>query len=691
LTDSATAGSWSLAVDFGTTFTVGAVCDGPGADPSVVYPEGKRNPPLMPSAVWRDDDGQLVIGNDALNQAVFAPERFERTPKRQIGKRDLALGADRVPMVEVVAAVISCVGNAAMKERGGTKPRELRLTHPAAWTNTRLKVLTAAANHAGLPAPTLIPEPVAAALEIGGDSVDVGQYVAIYDFGGGTFDAAVVRRTEQGFRVVGRPGGKDPLGGEDIDRRILEYMTRELPIGQDSRWPLLMKPPDTQWRRARAGLRSEIRRAKEGLSEGQTRKFWVPGIEREQQLTRRELNGLIQKDVEQTVEILKRTVERACALEELAAVYLVGGSSKISLVADVIWDALKLQPADDIGDPKEVVALGAARAPTAASAPTDEGDQSAVETRILTGAHTRPLSTPSGPPIAGERFRARLAMATALPAWDGPVTCFAALELTDGSLEVWVEESPAEGENTEDRASRADRAWAEVPGYRELSLSRVTVLANDAGLERVLVADRGGTGVEWIQRYLVSDGRALVVTAHQAARPIAETLRVKPRLLEERKHYEPSFVITVPEGWSVRERVSLVRRAQAGNNGGEDPLRGNRTVIAESVPLPGGASIDEWMRREADVRASALRATPEGPRPDKVFGHDGAAQFSFAGDDGTLTRLWLCAIDGRGYVISTTLPLYELSRYEKFRSLVFKRHRSQVRLTSPEMEAANVV
>ena len=282
-------------------------------------------------------------------------------------------------------------------------------------------------------------------------------------------------------------------------------------------------------------------------------------------------------------------------------------------------------------------------------------------------------------------------MATALPAWEGAVKCFAALELTDGSLEVRVDESPAEGENTEDRASKADRAWAEVSGYRELSLSRVTVLANDAGLERVLVADRGGSGVEWIQRYLVSDGRALVVTAHQVARRIAESLRVKPRLLDERKHYEPSFVITVPENWSVRERVSLVRRAQAGNNGSEDPLRGIRTVTAESVPLPDGASINDWMRQEADARASAAGSTPDGPRPDKVLGHDGAAQFSFAGGDGTLTRLWLCAIEGRGYVISTTLPLYELSRYEKFRSLVFKRHRSQVRLTSPEQGAANLV
>lgn len=641
----------------------------------LVYPEGKGNPPLMPSAVWRDDDGELVVGTEAVNQAVFAPERFEPTPKRQIGKDDIVLGADRVPMVDVVAAVIARVAGVAMRERDGTRPRELHLTHPAAWTKKRLAVLRAAAEQAGLPAPSMIPEPVAAAMGIGSARIEVGQHVAIYDFGGGTFDAAVVRRTEEGFEVAGRPGGKDPLGGEDIDRRILEYMTRELPIGQDPLWASLLRPTDTGWRRARSGLRSEIRRAKEGLSEGLTRKFWVPGIEREQQLTRAELNLLIQKDIERTVAILKQTVEAACSLEELAAVYLVGGSSRITLVADVIWDELNLRPAEGVGDPKAVVAQGAASSPTR-HVPTPSPSASPA---------------PAPPPASSARFRTRLAMATSLPAWDGPVRCFAKLELSDGTLEVRVGDAPADGRNTADLANRGAGEWADVPGYKETSLSRVTVLADDGGLERALVADRGGSGVQWIERYLVSGGRSLVVTAQEAARQVAESLRAMPPLLDERKHFEPSFVIMLPDNWSVKEQVTLVRRAQEGNAAGEDPLHGIRTTVAESRSLPQGTSVDEWMRAEVDARAEALGSRPDGPKPDKVLGQDSGAQFSLAGDDRTLTRVWMCALDGRGYMISTTLPLYELSRYERFRSFVFKRHRSQVRLASAQDLEANGV
>jgi molecular chaperone DnaK (HSP70) len=100
----------------------------------------------------------------------------------------------------------------------------------------------------------LIAEPVAAASRIGSAVVEVGQRIAVYDFGGGTFDAAVLVRTSTGFDVAGDPGGRDPLGGEDIDERILQHLC-EGPLGELPEWSLLMTSPDPMWRRHRAELR----------------------------------------------------------------------------------------------------------------------------------------------------------------------------------------------------------------------------------------------------------------------------------------------------------------------------------------------------------------------------------------------------------------------------------------------------
>jgi molecular chaperone DnaK len=614
---------WILAIDFGTTFTVGAVAE--GGRTTLIDPEGNGSP-TMPSAVWRNDDGILLVGSEAFNQAVFAPERFEPTPKRRIGQDEILLGDQFVPIIEVIGAVIARVAGEAIRQHGGEPPDELRLTHPAAWATSRLGVLEAAAKRAGLPDPSLMPEPVAAALGIVANQVKVGRHVAIYDFGGGTFDAAVVRRTDDGYEVAGPVGGRDPLGGENIDQLILEYMDRELPIGKDPLWSQLMEPSDQAWRRARADLRSEIRRAKEGLSNQLSRKLWVPGIQRAQQLTRAELEGLIRAEIDQTVQILKDTIVAAeCDPKDLDGVYLVGGSSRIPLVADVIWRELKLRP-EVSGNPKAVVVQGAAGWHDAAPPP-------------------RPV--PPEPTAPGREFRSRLAMATVSALQSGPTECFTTFELSAGELAVWIDDAPAGASSTADLAERAGARWAQAPGYRERSIRPANVLGIDSGLERQLIADDGDVSLSWIERYLVSDGRALVVTAHEQARSVAESLRVRPRTLDPRKNFEPSFAISVPEGWSIVDRLELMRTDTG------------RSVVVESHALPKSGTAKDWASAEAQVRAHAIGARLEGPSSEKVLGRAGGSVFTLATDDGTVTRLWFCGIGDRGYVISATVPIVE--------------------------------
>ncbi len=212
--------AWQLGIDFGTSYTVAAVArDGTA---TVVDLESNGSSRL-PSSVFLTEDGEVAVGTAALHQAVFAPERFEPTPKRAIGEGEIFLGDRLVPVTELVAALLRRVYTETCRQQGETVPAAVRLTHPADWSDARLGVLRESIERAGIASAELIPEPVAAAARIA-DATPSGRHVAVYDFGGGTFDAAVLLRTEDGFRVAGPPAGRDPLGGEDIDQRIITHL-----------------------------------------------------------------------------------------------------------------------------------------------------------------------------------------------------------------------------------------------------------------------------------------------------------------------------------------------------------------------------------------------------------------------------------------------------------------------------------
>jgi actin-like ATPase involved in cell morphogenesis len=364
-----TTGDWTLAIDFGTTYTVAAVSDPAGADgrnqaegtTRLIDLEGDGTS-KMPSSVVVTDDGEIVVGRAAVRQAALYPAAFEATPKRLIGQRTILLGETLVPVVELIAAVLRHTASEARRQCGGTNPALVRLTHPAKWAGPRLEVLREAARIGGLGEVELVAEPVAAATRIGTAMVEVGERIAVYDFGGGTFDAAVLVRTPSGFSVAGDPGGRDPLGGEDIDDRILAYLGAG-PLGAHPNWPTLISSPEPNWRRQRAELRRRVRDAKEDLARSLAATLWIPGLECEYQISRRELDELIEADVAQTVDELAATIAAAgCSPEDLAGIYLVGGSSRICLVRELLAERFGVEPAH-FEDPKAIVAIGAAALP----------------------------------------------------------------------------------------------------------------------------------------------------------------------------------------------------------------------------------------------------------------------------------------------------------------------------------------
>ena len=236
--------TWSLGIDFGTSYTVAATArDGAVATIDVESNGSNR----IPSSVFVGADGEILVGTAAQHQAVFAPERYEPTPKRSLGEGELFLGDDLVPVADLAAAILRRVYTEACRQQGERAPSELRLTHPADWSEKRVSVLREAAERAGLPRAIFVAEPVAAAVRIALQRTEPGQHIAVYDFGGGTFDAAVLQRTAAGFEVAGPPAGRDPLGGEDIDRRIIGYLGKLLADDHAEAWAKLLNPPDVEW------------------------------------------------------------------------------------------------------------------------------------------------------------------------------------------------------------------------------------------------------------------------------------------------------------------------------------------------------------------------------------------------------------------------------------------------------------
>ena len=350
---------WTLAVDFGTSFTVAAVRVD-GRPPETIEIAGERR---IPSIVLVDEDGAIYVGRVAEDLAASRPGRTLRAPKRRLGDpAPVVLGGRPYQVVDLVAALLRHVYDEAVRHQGAP-PSAVRLTHPATWSRPRLARLLEAAAKAGVPEALLVAEPVAAALSYAAESmVPDGEHVAVYDLGGGTFDTTVLRAEEGTFTVIGRPAGDANLGGELFDEMLVNMVGERLPPDV---WDELQVSDELQWRRAGAALRSEVRRAKEALSSAPYAEVLLPlpsGMAA-QRITRVDLEALVGPYIEESVRLLTQCV-RDASLEptQLAAVYQVGGASRMPMIERSLTEAFPGVPISRRGDPKTAVALGATQA-----------------------------------------------------------------------------------------------------------------------------------------------------------------------------------------------------------------------------------------------------------------------------------------------------------------------------------------
>ena len=180
--------------------------------------------------------------------------------------------------------------------------------------------------------------------------------IAVYDFGGGTFDATILRKTDTGFEMLGQPEGLERLGGIDFDEALFR---RALDVAKAGGATLDQNDPSTM--AAIARLRDECR-AKEALSSDTdaTIPIFLPGIQTEMRVTRAEFEDMVRPRIHETIAALGRAT-RSAGLEygDIDRILLVGGSSRIPLVAEMVRDATGRPVAVD-AHPKHTMALGAA-------------------------------------------------------------------------------------------------------------------------------------------------------------------------------------------------------------------------------------------------------------------------------------------------------------------------------------------
>jgi hypothetical protein len=376
-----------LSVDLGTSNTV-AVLAAHGRPPRVVEVDGSAT---MPSAVYCEEDGTLVVGRDAERRARLDPARFEPNPKRRVDDGVLLLGDNVVPVTDALAAVLRRVLDETTRQLGGETLDEIRLTHPAQWGPTRRNVLLSAARLAGVAGEiVLVPEPVAAASHYA--SLSVGQALAVYDLGAGTFDVAIVGATQSGFTVLAEDGLQD-LGGLDVDQALLEHVGRQVSHRDPAAWQRMLRPESTADRRARRTLQEDVRAAKESLSRHAHTEVPMPEPFEDVLVNRSDLEALVRPSMMRSVELLESTIRSTgMAPNQLAGIYLVGGASRIPLVATMIGEQVRIVPTS-LDQPETSVALGAHHVPKNGVTPRSQEPARPTEPDTVV---TKPVTPPSG-------------------------------------------------------------------------------------------------------------------------------------------------------------------------------------------------------------------------------------------------------------------------------------------------------
>ena len=410
--------SYGLGVDLGTTFTAAAVARGGRVEMATLG----DHTDAVPSVVLIRGDGTVLTGGAAERRAAAEPDRVARSVKRRLGDPvPVILGGAPYPAAALIAHQLRAVADLVSGREGG-RPEMVTLTHPANWGPYKRELFAQVPGLAGLGEVHMLTEPEAAAAHYARtDHLDPGALVAVYDLGGGTFDATVLRTTEHGFDILGRPEGIEGLGGLDFDEAVFAHVDRALD-GAVSR----LDPADPRATSAAVRLRHECVTAKETLSADTetTIAVLLPGLQTEVRLTRGEFETMIRPSIDATIASLRRALHSArIDPGQLHTVLLVGGSSRIPMVAHLVSAELG-RPTSVDTHPKHAIALGAAAVGADRAVAVAAATAATAPVRLIPppAGKTGPAGSPAPAPriAAAAAPAATLAAAPALAAPAGP-------------------------------------------------------------------------------------------------------------------------------------------------------------------------------------------------------------------------------------------------------------------------------
>jgi actin-like ATPase involved in cell morphogenesis len=386
--------TYALGIDLGTTFTAAAV-----SRKGRVEIVGMGNhASSIPSAVLLREDGELLVGDAATRRGQHEPARLAREFKRRLGDATpIILGHTPYSSERLMAAVVRYVVD-TVGERQGGPPNAVTIAHPANWGPYKRELLEQAATVAGVTGARFVTEPEAAAVHFAaGERVDEGGIVAVYDLGGGTFDAAVMRRVGDRFVTMGEPQGIERLGGIDFDEAVMSHVRATVGDALTQ-----LDGNDPVVRSGMIRLRGDCIAAKEALSADSEAVIPVllPGLQTQVRITRPEFENMIRPVLRETVDMLRRALQLAAVTpDQLSAVVLAGGSSRIPLVAEMVSGALG-RPVSVDAHPKDTVAMGAARLAASADAHAPAASQISAPTPVV--SPTTPSPAPPTAPVTAQ-------------------------------------------------------------------------------------------------------------------------------------------------------------------------------------------------------------------------------------------------------------------------------------------------
>ncbi|MEE1172859.1 MAG: molecular chaperone DnaK [Ruminococcus sp.] len=344
----------TIGIDLGTTNSCVAVIEG-GEPVVIANAEGART---TPSVVAFSKDGERMVGQVAKRQAITNPERTVSSIKREMGSSyKVAIDGKNYTPQEISAMILQKLKADAEAYLGETVTQAV-ITVPAYFTDAQRQATKDAGKIAGLDVKRIINEPTAAALSYGVDKEN-DQKVMVYDLGGGTFDVSIIEMGD-GVQEVLATAGNNRLGGDDFDKRIIDWMVSSFKTetGIDL----------SSDKMAMQRLKEAAEKAKIELSGVTTSSINLPFITADQTgpkhldltLTRAKFDELTADLVEATMGPVRSALsDSGLQIGQIDKVLMVGGSSRIPAVQDAVKKLIGKEPFKGI-NPDECVAIGAA-------------------------------------------------------------------------------------------------------------------------------------------------------------------------------------------------------------------------------------------------------------------------------------------------------------------------------------------